>query len=199
MKLLMIIISYLMGSIPTGVWYSKLIHKVDVRDLGSGNSGATNIGRNFGRKAAIFVTVVDVLKGFIAVLIAKALFPTIDWVIMASAIAAILGHAYPIFAKFRGGKVVATSFAVLAGFQFWIGLFFVSILFLMIYITSTISLSALTTFWLAALYILFNYPTIYGLGFLSIALFMTYRHRANVTRLLKGQESRIKFGLRKPK
>ncbi|MGX7099319.1 glycerol-3-phosphate 1-O-acyltransferase PlsY [Globicatella sanguinis] len=198
MQYIFLFICYLLGSIPTGVWYSKIKHQIDVRELGSGNSGATNIGRNFGFKAAIFVTVIDVLKGLVAILLARYFFPHTDWVIMGAGIAAILGHAYPIFANFRGGKVVATSFAVLAGYNFFIGLSFVLLLFLLIYLTSTISLAALTSFSLAALYVLFTQPLIFGLGFIAIAAFMIYRHRTNVVRLMKGEESRINFGLRKP-
>nr|WP_276932540.1 glycerol-3-phosphate 1-O-acyltransferase PlsY [Globicatella sulfidifaciens] len=198
MQFIFLFICYLLGSIPTGVWYSKMKHQIDVRELGSGNSGATNIGRNFGFKAAVFVSVIDVLKGLVAMLLAHYFYPHTDWVIMGAGIAAILGHAYPIFANFRGGKVVATSFAVLAGYNFFIGLSFVLVLFILIYLTSTISLAALTSFSLAALYVLFTQPLIFGLGFVAIAAFMIYRHRTNVVRLMKGDESRINFGLRKP-
>lgn len=198
MQFIFLCICYLLGSIPTGVWYSKMKHQIDVRELGSGNSGATNIGRNFGFKAAVFVSVIDVLKGLVAMLLAHYFYPHTDWVIMGAGIAAILGHAYPIFANFRGGKVVATSFAVLAGYNFFIGLSFVLVLFILIYLTSTISLAALTSFSLAALYVLFTQPLIFGLGFVAIAAFMIYRHRTNVVRLMKGDESRINFGLRKP-
>lgn len=199
MQFIFLFICYLLGSIPTGVWYSKMKHQIDVRELGSGNSGATNIGRNFGFKAAVFVSVIDVLKGLVAMLLAHYFYPHTNWVIMGAGIAAILGHAYPIFANFRGGKVVATSFAVLAGYNFFIGLSFVLVLFILIYLTSTISLAALTSFSLAALYVLFTQPLIFGLGFVAIAAFMIYRHRSNVVRLMKGDESRINFGLRKPK
>lgn len=198
MHFIFLFICYLLGSIPTGVWYSKMKHQIDVRELGSGNSGATNIGRNFGFKAAVFVSVIDVLKGLVAMLLAHYFYPHTNWVIMGAGIAAILGHAYPIFANFRGGKVVATSFAVLAGYNFFIGLSFVLVLFILIYLTSTISLAALTSFSLATLYVLFTQPLIFGLGFVAIAAFMIYRHRSNVVRLMKGDESRINFGLRKP-
>ncbi|HJF16656.1 MAG TPA: glycerol-3-phosphate 1-O-acyltransferase PlsY [Globicatella sulfidifaciens] len=198
MQFIFLFICYLLGSIPTGVWYSKMKHQIDVRELGSGNSGATNIGRNFGFKAAVFVSVIDVLKGLVAMLLAHYFYPHTNWVIMGAGIAAILGHAYPIFANFRGGKVVATSFAVLAGYNFFIGLSFVLVLFILIYLTSTISLAALTSFSLATLYVLFTQPLIFGLGFVAIAAFMIYRHRSNVVRLMKGDESRINFGLRKP-
>lgn len=199
MHYLYLIFAYLLGSIPTGVWYSHFKHQVDVRQLGSGNSGATNIGRNFGLKAAVIVTVIDVLKGLLAIALAKHLFLGQDFLIMGSGLAAVLGHAYPVFAHFKGGKVVATSFGVLAGFSLPIGLCATVLLFTFIYLSSMISLSAMTSYSMATLYVFFTQSTIYGSGFCLIALFMIYRHRANVIRLFKGEESRIAWGLNNPK
>ena len=196
MPILFIFLAYLAGSIPSGVWYSKYVHKIDVRELGSGNSGGTNIGRNFGAVAAILVIAVDVLKGWLPILLAKHFFPTLDWAIMLTGIASIIGHAYPLWASFRGGKVVATSVGVLLGFWFNIALVQVALLALLVFLTSMVSLSAILSYSLIAIYILIAAPSIiYGVGFIFIALFMMYRHRANIQRILKGEESRINFGL----
>ncbi len=196
MPILFIFLAYLAGSIPSGVWYSKYVHKIDVRELGSGNSGGTNIGRNFGAVAAIVVIAVDVLKGWLPILLAKHLFPTLDWAIMLTGIASIIGHAYPLWANFRGGKVVATSIGVLLGFWFNIALVQVALLALLVFLTSMVSLSAILSYSIIAIYILFAAPSnIYGIGFIFIALFMMYRHRANIQRILKGEERRINFGL----
>lgn len=198
-QLLLITAAYLAGSIPTGVWYSRYKHSIDVRELGSGNSGTTNIGRNFGYKAAIFVAAVDVLKGWIPVLVAKALFANEPAVIMAVGIACIIGHAYPIFAHFKGGKIVATSIGVLLGFQFWVAIGMLVLFVALLFITSTVSLSSMVSYSVTALYLLATQEErIYGIGFLLIACFMIYRHRENITRLLNRTEKRIKFGLRKP-
>jgi len=198
--ILMIVLAYLAGSIPSGVWYSKLVHKIDVRELGSGNSGGTNVGRNFGGIAAILVIAVDVLKGWIPILVAKHLFPTIDWAIMLTGIASVLGHAYPLWASFRGGKVVATSIGVMLGFWFPVALIQVALLAALVFVTSMVSLSAMLSYTLIALYLFFALPSkIYGVGFLLIAIFMMYRHRSNIERLLKGEERRLNFGLNKPK
>ncbi|MDO4432743.1 MAG: glycerol-3-phosphate 1-O-acyltransferase PlsY [Aerococcaceae bacterium] len=199
-KFLLILIAYLAGSIPTGVWYSKFMHATDVRTLGSGNSGTTNIGRNFGAKAAIFVAAVDVLKGWLPVLAAKALFPNDHWVIMAVCIACVVGHAYPIFARFNGGKIVATSIGVLLGFHFWTGIGMLAVFVASLYLTSIVSISSMVSYSLTALYIgISRANLVYAIGFGLIALFMIYRHRTNIQRLLKGEERRIKFGLRKAK
>lgn len=196
MPILFIFLAYLAGSIPSGVWYSKYVHKIDVRELGSGNSGGTNIGRNFGAVAATVVIAVDVLKGWLPILLAKHLFPTLDWAIMLTGIASIIGHAYPLWANFRGGKVVATSIGVLLGFWFNIALVQVALLALLVFLTSMVSLSAILSYSIIAIYILFAAPSnIYGIGFIFIALFMMYRHRANIQRILKGEERRINFGL----
>lgn len=198
--ILMIVLAYLAGSIPTGVWYSKLVHKIDVRELGSGNSGGTNVGRNFGGIAAILVIAVDVLKGWIPILIAKHLFPTIDWAIMLTGIASVLGHAYPLWASFRGGKVVATSIGVMLGFWFPVALIQVALLAGLVFVTSMVSLSAMLSYTIIAIYLFFALPSkIYGVGFLLIALFMMYRHHSNIERILKGEERRLNFGLNKPK
>lgn len=198
--IIFIIISYLIGSFPTGVLYSKNQHNIDVRTLGSGGSGGTNIGRNFGFKAAVFVTAIDILKGLIPVLVAKAWFGDNTIVIMLTALACVIGHAYPIWANFKGGKIVATSIGVMLAFNFWIALVMVLTLGLIILITSTVSLSAMLSYSLTALYISFTYDELsYKVGFILSALFLLYRHRENINRLMKGTENRINFGFNKPK
>lgn len=200
MPILFIFLAYLAGSIPSGVWYSKFVHKIDVRELGSGNSGGTNVGRNFGALAAILVIAVDVLKGWLPILLTKHFFPSLDWAIMLTGLASILGHAYPLWASFRGGKVVATSIGVLLGFWFNIALVQVGLLVVLVFITSMVSLSAMLSYAIIAIYIFIKSSSlIYGIGFLLIALFMMYRHRTNIHRIIKGEESRLSFGLNKSK
>lgn len=196
-QLLFVLSAYMIGSIPTGVWYSKLVHKVDVRSLGSGNSGGTNIGRNFGKNAALIVITIDVLKGLLPFLVAKKLFGQSnhgDLFIMATGIAAVLGHAYPVWASFKGGKIVATSIGVLLAYSFPLTLVQVLLLVLLIYLTSIMSLSAMLSYALVVLYILFTRTLTYGIGFSLMSLFMIYRHRENIDRLLKGQERHLSFG-----
>ena len=199
-QILFVLGAYLMGSIPTGVWYSNIVHKVDVRELGSGNSGTTNVGRNFGAKAGVSVAIIDALKGMIPMILARLLFPHNEWVIMATACASVIGHAYPIFANFKGGKIVATSVGVLLGFNFWVGVAMGLTLAGLVFLTSTVSISSMVSYSATALYLLFTQEShIYGIGFLLIALFMIYRHRDNIVRLIKKEEKRVKFGFRKAK
>lgn len=195
-----LLVGYLSGSIPTGVWYSKSQHNIDVRQLGSHNSGTTNVGRNFGKKAAIIVAAVDVLKGWIPVLVTRWLLSPSDPIVLGVALAAVIGHAYPVFAGFRGGKVVATSIGVLLGFNFFYGLTSALLLLLFLFLTSTVSLSAMASYTLTCVLMLLltkNYSA--GVTFILIALFMIYRHRDNIKRLINHTERRINFGLNPPK
>ncbi|MBZ6526426.1 glycerol-3-phosphate 1-O-acyltransferase PlsY [Aerococcaceae bacterium DSM 111021] len=198
--ILWVVLAYCIGSFPTGVLYSRSRHNIDVRSLGSGGSGATNVGRNFGFRAAIVVTAVDVLKGLIPVLIAKNIFSNYPIIIMLTGLACVIGHAYPVWAGFRGGKIVATSVGVLVAFNIWIALIMVSLLGILIFLTSTVSLSSMTSYSIIALYIAFTNPEpIYKVGFILIALLLIYRHRTNIERIIKHEESRINWGLNKPK
>ncbi|MGX7108429.1 glycerol-3-phosphate 1-O-acyltransferase PlsY [Facklamia miroungae] len=196
LPILIILFGYLAGSIPSGVWYSKYIHNVDVRTLGSGNSGGTNVGRNFGPFAAIVVVIVDVLKGFIPVLLAQQPFLSgNDLVIMLTGLAAVLGHAYPLFSEFRGGKIVATSVGVLLAFNFYTALAMIVAFFAILFTTSTVSIAAMASFLLSVIWIILNEPLVYAGGFALMAILMIYRHRDNIRRILKGDESRVTFGL----
>lgn len=196
--LILLLVAYFLGSVPSGVWYSLLQHKVDIRSLGSGNSGSTNIGRNFGFKAAAIVAVCDVLKGLLPVLITSWIFPENKWIVIIVGIAALMGHAYPIFANFKGGKVVATSIGILLATHFPLAIVQILTLFAILYITSIMSFSALLSFGAACLYILISSPFwAFKVGFLGIFLFMCYRHRENIQRLLQRQEREIGWGLHK--
>lgn len=195
------LLSYILGSFPTGILYARFLHNVDIRTIGSGNSGATNIGRSFGFKAAVIVSVIDFFKGFLPVLVAKNVFFVNDpWPIMAVALACVIGHAYPIWAGFKGGKIMATSVGIVMGFNF--SLFVVLLLLFggILYVTSTVSIASLTSFSLITLWIVITNPShIYKIGFLLMLAFMFYRHRSNIKRLMRGQENRIGWGLMNPK
>lgn len=199
-QIILVIAAYLIGSLPNGVIYSKLVHGVDVRELGSGNSGGTNIGRNFGLKAAVIVILADVAKGWLPIALAKGLYPGNELVIMAVGVAAVLGHAYPVWAGFKGGKIFATTIGVMLGFNFWLAIIMVIFLFITMYISSTVSLTAIISIGAATVAIWFTESSwIYRLGFSFIYLFLLYRHRDNIRRIIRGEERRLNWGLNKPK
>lgn len=187
-----LILSYLIGAIPFGLLFSRLMGGVDVRTIGSGNIGATNVLRAAGKKAAILTLLADCLKGLLPVLAASAHYAG-SGVPETCGIAAVLGHNFPVFLGFKGGKGVATSLGVVLALTPWIGLACLVIWLASAVIWRYSSLAALVAF--AA------YPGIvFALGrddralqVLSLFLFsmIYYRHRGNIRRLLSGEEPKI--------
>lgn len=195
---LIILCAYLIGSIPSGLWVGKIFYKMDIRQHGSGNLGATNTFRILGKKAGLIVTVMDVLKGTAAVLLAilpvfseATIHPLILGVI------AVVGHMFPVFASFRGGKAVATSAGVVLGYSwpFFIVLFFT--FFLTLKITKMVSLTSIVASGLALIYsIVYYFVTGDFALFILVAFlfsFIVYRHRANISRIRNGTEPKVKW------
>lgn len=197
LTLLFTIFAYLCGSIPTGVWFSKFFYRDDVRQHGSGNSGATNIGRTFGFKAAVIVSLIDVFKGFLPVALVQVLLPNSSWSFLFVSCAVVLGHAYPVFANFRGGKIVATTIGVLLAYRFLVGLA-MSILFgTLLFLTSIVSVSSMVSVILVTVFInLLDPVTLHGITFTLLTLFLIYRHKDNIRRLMNGEERAIRWGIR---
>ena len=188
---LLVPLAYLMGSLSTAVIVSKLFGLPDPRQQGSKNPGATNVLRLGGRKAAAITLAGDAVKGLIPVMLAQYLGATTD-MIAAVGLAAFLGHLYPVFFGFKGGKGVATALGVLSGFSGWVGLSVLATWMLMAVVFRYSSLSALTAALLAPVYVWFILKSAVLAGAaLAMALLLVSRHRANIERLLKGEESRI--------
>jgi len=199
--ILLIVSAYLIGSIPTSVWVGKTFFKLDVRDHGSGNAGATNTIRVLGWKAGLPVFIFDVFKGWIAVMLAVFFVAhqfssdQLVYLKIALAGAVVLGHVFPVFAGFRGGKGVATLLGVgiaLYPVAVWIVL---GIFIIILLATGYVSLGSITGS------ILFPFLEIFllrqeniwliGLSIL-VAIFIPFIHRKNIKRLLKGQESKFR-------
>lgn len=192
--LIYLLIAYLCGSIPSAVWIGKIFFHKDPRNYGSGNMGTTNAFRVLGKKAGTTVLICDVLKGLLPVLLAVNAKLPIDaiWVV----IAAVIGHVYPIFAQFRGGKAMATvAGAMLAynPFLLSIGLaVFLSVLFL----SSMVSLASMTcVFVVMILTYITKTSLLLRLLITALFAFIVWRHRTNVKRIIQGTESRVPFGL----
>lgn len=201
-----VFIAYLLGAIPTSVWIGKVFYNVDVRNLGSGNAGATNTIRVLGLKAGIPVLIFDILKGWIAVY--SAHFYTWPWdnpglteFRIMLALAAVVGHVFPVYAGFRGGKGIATLLGV--GF----GLFPVGaaialgVFIIVVSISKFVSLGSIiaaVTFPLTELVVLGNDDSIPLMVLtIIIAVFVPVTHRKNIKRLIRGEESKISFKKRK--
>lgn len=184
-----ILVAYLLGSIPSGLIVGKAFYGIDIRDHGSGNLGGTNTFRTLGKKAGIIVTLADISKGTIAVLLAATLTPEIHELI--AGVFAVIGHMFPIFAKFRGGKAVATSAGVLLGYAPFIFLLLLIVFLGSLKWTKFVSLSSIIAAVLAFIVSLFtgDIPLIIVIGILAI--FVVYRHRANIQRIRSGTEPKI--------
>lgn len=189
--------SYLVGSIPTAYLVVKRLKRIDVRSVGSGNVGATNVTRVAGLWAGLVVFLIDVAKGVVAVLvIAPWVLPsTTPQVRLGCGLCAVVGHIFPVFLGFRGGKGVATTIGVLSGAMPMVAatclLVWVACFLIWRYV-SVGSLAAAVTIPLAQI-VSHRTPAEVMLG-MALALLIIVRHRSNIERLLRGQEHRTRFG-----
>ena len=199
-ELLLIILAYLIGSVPTSVWVSKYFFKIDIRDYGSGNAGATNTYRVLGPKWGTIVMVTDMLKGMVAVKLAFLLPGYVDGELnmlnlqTCLGLAAVVGHIFPIWAKFRGGKGVATLFGLIMGISPWTALACVAVFILVLYLTRFVSLSSILASIAFPIFILviFNVDnTVYRIFAIAVALLVLLTHQKNIGRILKGNESKV--------
>ncbi len=194
-SLLFIAVAYLLGSLSFAVIVSRAMHLPDPRSFGSGNPGATNVLRS-GRKMAAALTLLgDALKGWVAVVLARVLAPQFDLpdgIDLLCALAVFIGHLFPVFFRFKGGKGVATALGVLLGLNPWLGLACLASWLLMAGVFRISSLAALTTAVLAPVYtgLLMGWGNT-AIAVLVIALLLVYRHKSNLIKLISGQEGRI--------
>jgi acyl phosphate:glycerol-3-phosphate acyltransferase len=181
-----IIFAYFMGSVPYGLVVAKYAGIGDIRKKGSGNIGATNVLRNGGKKLGIITLALDVIKGFIPVLLAKKFGS--EWAASLAAFAAVLGHIFPVWLEFKGGKGVATTLAAYAALA--PGLFiFSSITWLVIFFISRLSsLSSITMMIASPIIAIFFYSNSVIIVTFSLSAVVIYKHKENIVRILKGQE-----------
>ncbi len=182
-------LAYLTGSVSSAIIVCRMMGLADPRENGSGNPGATNVMRIGGKKAAAITLLGDALKGLLPVLLAKAL--GVDSLLLSLVVfAAFLGHLYPVFFEFKGGKGVATSFGVMLGVHWLLGLAVGATWFLVYKIGKISSLSALVAAVFAPVYAWFIIGDINLLvTFVAITVILLWRHKGNIQRLLAGQES----------
>ncbi len=197
----MIILAYLMGSIPTGYLMGRLMKGIDIREYGSGRTGGTNALRTLGAVGAAVTAVGDVGKSAAAVALAKGLgLPPL--VVALVALAAVLGHNYSIFLRFRGGAGVAPTVGALLVMHVWMGLGLVAVAVTLVVITKyasvgSLTLVNLTPLVMAALALAGELPWAYLIFGLTIAVLITWSHRPNIARLRAGSERKLGKGGRK--
>lgn len=199
-ELLIIILAYLIGSIPTSVWVSKYFFQIDIRDYGSGNAGATNTYRILGSKWGTFVMIADMLKAVVAVKLAFLLPESYENELylvnlqLGLGLAAVIGHIFPIWANFKGGKGVASLFGMVLGIQPNVALCCVGVFILVLYLTRWVSLSSILASIAFPVFILviFNEPEhLYRVFAIVVALLVLFTHQKNITRIIKGNESKV--------
>ena len=199
-EIILIILAYIIGSIPTAVWVSKSVFGIDIRDYGSGNAGATNSFRVLGTKWGSFVMLVDVTKGVIA----TSLYILIPFYLtnelartnfmIALGMAAVLGHIFPIFANFRGGKGVATLLGMALAIQPMVALLCLVVFLITLLSTRFVSLSSMlagVAFMVLILFIFNEKETIYRLFAIIVAMMVVVTHQKNISRLIKGTENKV--------
>ena len=190
--ILLIPLCYLLGSIPSGYLLGKWFKGIDLREVGSGSTGTTNVLRNVGRLPAFIVFTIDVLKGAAAVLIAKFL-ELNDWVQVFAGLAAIFGHIWSIWINGKGGKAVATGFGMFLGLNFTVGLASLGIFLLMITFSKIVSLSSLVATTTLPILMILTKGSISYITISIIALIIIFwKHRDNIKRLISGKEPNLK-------
>lgn len=198
-----LILAYLLGSIPSAVWIGKIFFKIDVREYGSGNAGATNTFRVLGKKAGIPVMMIDIFKGWLATNLVAIIglsftgpIHSIQYVNyqLALGICAVMGHLFPVFAGFRGGKGIATLFGMILAVHLPASLLCVLVFILVLIFTKYVSLSSISAGFTFPLSVIFIYQVsvkaivIYGM---CICILILVTHQKNIERLLKGKESKV--------
>lgn len=199
-ELILIIFAYLLGSIPTALIVSKRFFGIDIRDYGSGNMGATNTFRVLGPKYGTIVMIVDILKGMAAV----GLFSFIPYYVrdeyartnlmLGLGMAAVLGHVFPIFANFKGGKGVATLFGMILAIQPIIAICCVGVFILVLFLTRYVSLSSIlgaVMLPICVLWIWNDDAVFYRVFAIVVAVLVVLTHQKNIGRIIRGVESRI--------
>jgi len=193
LALLILCISYLLGSFPSGFLYAKFLKGIDLRYVGSGSTGATNVLRNIGKWPALIVFIFDVLKGLIAVKIAYFFLSENIFQVLAG-LCAITGHIWPVWLKGKGGKAVATGLGMFIAISWKVGFASFGTFLFVISLTKTVSISSIIAALLLPIYMLiylgiFNHPfTIFSF---IVSIIVIWKHRSNINRIIKGEEPRI--------
>lgn len=191
-EILYLIVSYLLGSIPAGYIVVYLSEKKDIRQQGSGNTGATNVWRSKGKLAAIITLVFDVAKGMIPVIYGLNHFP-MPLLVIGGGAAAIIGHMFPVYLKFKGGKGIAPLVGVMIILHLPTAALFLATFLAVIVLTRYVSAGSLAGITVAFFYTLFRAPAEFSLLLFIIAILIVIKHRGNIDRLLAGNERKFRW------
>ena len=194
LKISILCLCYLLGSFPTGFLIGKYLKNIDLRKIGSGSTGATNVLRNVGKWPALFVFIIDVLKGFIAVKISYVFISESIYEVLAGSLA-VSGHIWPIWLKGKGGKAVATGLGIFIALSWQVGLASFGIFLLVLSFSKFVSLSSITASFLLPIFMFLHLGTMehpYFIFSVLVAILIIGKHKTNITRIIKGIEPKIK-------
>lgn len=198
--ILFIVIAYLIGSISPALLVGKIFYNTDIRTMGSGNLGTTNTFRCLGKKAGVIVFVLDISKGIIATMLPSLVLGRVEYLSIFGAFA-MIGHVYPIFANFKGGKAVATGSGVFIFLYPTLSLILVTIFFSTLFITGYVSLGSILICLTSIVYLSIFESGIDKWIMIVMCIFVIYMHKSNIKRLLNGTENKskakIKLGAKK--
>ena len=198
--ILFIVIAYLIGSISPALLVGKIFYNTDIRTMGSGNLGTTNTFRCLGKKAGVIVFVLDISKGIIATMLPSRVLGRVEYLSIFGAFA-MIGHVYPIFANFKGGKAVATGSGVFIFLYPTLSLILVAIFFSTLFITGYVSLGSILICLTSIVYLSIFESGIDKWIMIVMCIFVIYMHKSNIKRLLNGTENKskakIKLGAKK--
>ena len=194
LKISILCLCYLLGSFPTGFLIGKYLKNIDLRKIGSGSTGATNVLRNVGKWPALFVFIIDVLKGFIAVKISYIFISESIYEVLAGSLA-VSGHIWPIWLKGKGGKAVATGLGIFIALSWQVGLASFGIFLLVLSFSKFVSLSSITASFLLPVFMFLylgkmDHP--YFIFSILVAILIIGKHKTNIARIIKGIEPKIK-------
>ena len=195
----LLLVAYLLGSFPTGFLAAKLLKGIDIRDQGSGSIGATNVLRTLGKGPAIVVLLVDALKGALAIALANWIYPftnneslPLPWLVTLAGLFAVIGHSLPVWLKFKGGKSVATSLGILLAMSWQVGLATLGVFAVVVAITRIVSISSIAGAIAVSLFmILFKQPLPYLIFAIAAGIYVIWRHRSNIQRIIAGTEPKV--------
>jgi len=195
LNLLILFLGYLFGSFPSGYLAGRIAKGIDIRSLGSGSTGATNVLRHVGKRAAISVFLLDVFKGVLSILLAKYFLLNDSWQV-AIGLSTLIGHIWPVWLNWKGGKAVATGLGIFLGLSWQVGLATLGIFIVIILSFRIVSLASVSAALALPLIMFVSFKTSnISLPFLLISILamtlVIWRHRGNIVRLIKGEEPRI--------
>ncbi len=193
-----VLIGYVLGSIQPAFILGKLVRHIDIRQQGSGNAGASNVVIVLGWKYGVITGLVDILKGVLSVVIVRALYPTAPTLAYAAGMAAIVGHVFPFYLGFRGGKGVATLVGMMLGYDYRLGVLSIAVTTIVALATDYIAIGSITVYTLLPIVtFILKFPLAVQIAAILLAIIAYLKHIENIQRIRKGEEPHVRATIKK--